>query len=251
MLPRVGSRGASRRIVHGVSLAALVACCLGTPATAARHHRGTPTKRHQHKPHPSLPRAPSAPSGGDDGASGGSGTFPPPNPPAQLGATCPGADGAPSRQSVADFGAALLCLINEQRAQQQLGALAEDAQLLAAAQHHADDMLAGDYFGHTSPSGETVGQRAYDSGYTTPGRRYRVGEDLAWGTYDPTGRDLAQSAVTPSAIVAGWMRSPTHRAIIVTPEFRDAAVGVVLAAPASLASGQPGVTVTVELGVHG
>ncbi len=193
---------------------------------------------------------PSPPSGADDAASGGSGTLSPPNPPAQLGATCPGADAAPSRQNIDEFRGALLCVINQQRAQAQLGALDGNAQLLAAAQHHVEDMLAGDYFGHTSPGGESVRQRGFDSGYVTPGRRYLVGEDLAWGTYDPTDPDLAGSAVTPNAIVSGWLRSPTHRATMGTPEFRDAAVAVALAVPARLASGQSGVTVAVEFGVH-
>jgi uncharacterized protein YkwD len=62
----------------------------------------------------------------------------------------------PNQQNVAEFRAALLCLIDQQRAPQEPGALDEDTQLLAAAQHHADEMLASDYFGHTSPSGETL-----------------------------------------------------------------------------------------------
>jgi uncharacterized protein YkwD len=249
MLPPVRPRVVSQKLMPGIALA-LASCCVAAPAAAthraravAKHHKRSPRK-----PPSSRRDSQGAPSRGDGTSSGGNGTFPPPNPPAQLGVACPSADASAGNQGLAVFRAALLCLVNQQRAQHGLGALQDDPQLLAAAQHHSDDMVAGDYFGHTSPAGETLQRRAYDSGYAA-GRRYLVGEDLAWGTYsDP---NPARDPLTAAALVAGWMGSPTHRAVILTPEFRDTGFGIVLAAPPTLASGQRGTTVTEDFGVHG
>jgi len=47
-----------------------------------------------------------------------------------------------------------------------------------------------------------------------------VGEDIAWGT------GLLSS---PVAIVDSWMKSPPHRAVILTPQFREIGVGTALA----------------------
>ena len=75
------------------------------------------------------------------------------------------------------------------------------ARLRAAAAAHSADMVARGFFDHVSPDGGTLSDRARRTGYG--GRT--LGEDIGWGTYD---------LGTPSAIVAAWMKSPPHRAII-------------------------------------
>ena len=54
---------------------------------------------------------------------------------------------------------------------------------------------------------------------------------------------------TPSAIVAGWMRSPEHRANILNPDFRDSGIGIVAHAPRRYSGGQRGATYTQQFGV--
>ena len=65
------------------------------------------------------------------------------------------ADGGlvPTSANVAQIRAATLCLINQQRTAAGLGQLRENAALDAAAQSHSDDMVSGNYFDHTAPSG--------------------------------------------------------------------------------------------------
>ena len=112
---------------------------------------------------------------------------------------------------------AVLCLVNQQRAQRALPALAANAQLTAAAQGHANDMIAKRYFSHTSADGRTFAARISASGYLTGARGYSIGENIAWGS---------GSRGTPQQIVTSWMNSSGHRANILSATFRDSGIGV-------------------------
>jgi hypothetical protein len=68
---------------------------------------------------------------------------------------------------------------------------------------------------------------------------------------DAPDRQISRSAQlsTPAAIVAAWIASPEHLENIRFSSYRDTAIGVVPAVPASLAEGQPGALYTQEFGV--
>ena len=135
----------------------------------------------------------------------------------------------------------VLCLINRERAQNGELPLAADAQLEAAAQAHAQDMIAADYFDHVSPSGETPVDRARAAGYVKPPPAgYMIGENLAWGTF---------SLATPQAVVAAWLASPGHLANILESQYRDTGIAVVAQVPADFGDGVPGATYAQEFGV--
>jgi uncharacterized protein YkwD len=84
-----------------------------------------------------------------------------------------------------------------------------------AARHHSSDMLARDYFAHTSPTGSTLYDRIVNSGFRTIGY-WEAGETLAWGT---------GLQGTPAQVVKAWMHSPEHRAIVLSPIFRFIGIG--------------------------
>jgi uncharacterized protein YkwD len=137
--------------------------------------------------------------------------------------------------------AAVLCLINRERAQNGELPLAPDAQLEAAAQAHAQEMIATDYFEHVSPSGETPVDRARAAGYVEPPPAgYIIGENLAWGTF---------SLATPQAIVAAWLASPGHLANILESQYCDTGIAVVAQVPADFGDDAPGATYAQEFGV--
>jgi uncharacterized protein YkwD len=71
----------------------------------------------------------------------------------------------PTRKVAADWRREVLALVNRFRARYRLKALRLDASLNRAAQAHADDMAVRDYFGHVTPDGRTVGDRATRAGY--------------------------------------------------------------------------------------
>jgi uncharacterized protein YkwD len=265
-------RGASWGRVGRLALVALVVVlCATTTAGAsqsgATHHAIVHVK-HKHKkkkhhkkpkpkPKPHKPSTSNPPTGasGSDGSSGSSdshaGPFPAANAPASLSVSCPNADLQPNSSNLDLIKAAVLCLINQQRAMNGVGALTTNSLLEQAAQHHTDDEINNNYFGHTSPTGETSDSRVIATGYGGPGQHYEIGENLAFGTFDPTDPNPADDGSTPNAIVASWMASATHRANILKADFEETGFGIEASVPGVVSGGQPGATYTEEFGVRG
>lgn len=113
--------------------------------------------------------------------------------------------------------ATVLRLINRQRTSRGLHAVRIQTKLDAAAFAHSRQMVSRDYFSHYSPGGATFAQRLCAGGYTRTGcRTWAVGEVIGWG---------AGVAGTAQAIVKAWMRSSSHRAVILDRRWRDVGVG--------------------------
>ncbi|MFJ8794442.1 CAP domain-containing protein [Streptomyces sp. NPDC102462] len=102
-------------------------------------------------------------------------------------------------------------LTNRERGRARLAPLAVDGWLTAAAQAHSADMVARDFYSHTSPEGTQPWDRAAAAG----SRRRTIGENIACGQ-----RSAAE-------VVEGWMNSPGHRANILKPDFTHIGVGFV------------------------
>lgn len=153
-------------------------------------------------------------------------------------ADCTHVDVVPTSAQEDQAAAAAFCLVNAERAQHGLAPLRPNAQLASAAQGHSADMVAHQYFDHTTPSGVSFETRIFDSGYASPDGGYALAENIAWG---PQGAD------TPATIVGLWMQSPEHRANILNPEYRDAGMGVAAGAPAP-DQGEPAATYTQDFG---
>jgi uncharacterized protein YkwD len=145
----------------------------------------------------------------------------------------------PTRSNGARVEAATLCLVNVQRAGHGERALRPNADLSRSAAAHSEDMVARNYFDHTSPAGETLLDRIEASTYLPPRAGYILGENIALGT---------MQLATPAAIVASWMASAGHRANILNADFRDSGLGVVARAPRRYGNGQPGATYTQQFG---
>jgi uncharacterized protein YkwD len=158
-----------------------------------------------------------------------------------LATPCQNTEAIPTQANLEAVETATLCLVNHERARHDEPPLSVNAQLAQAAQSHSEDMLQGDYFAHVAPSGETPFERVQASGYIPNSQvGYTVGENLAWGTL---------YLASPGSIVAAWIASPEHLANILNSDYRDTAIAVAPAAPASLADGQAGATYTQEFGV--
>lgn len=122
--------------------------------------------------------------------------------------------GSPARAAAPSVDArenAVIDRINAVRAQHGLAALAIDPELSRAADHHSRRMARA----------RTLAHRVWDEG-ALAGRLHwatgdaRVGETLFWG------RGSARSA----EMVRAWMRSPGHRALLLSSRFRSAGVGI-------------------------
>jgi uncharacterized protein YkwD len=117
---------------------------------------------------------------------------------AVVSSQCRGA--AALHSSQARMRRAIRCVINQQRARNALNPLAANRRLARAANRHAADMARHNYFSHVSLSGSSPLRRVRAAGW-----RGGVGEALAWG---------CGTQASPAAIVAAWLASPPHRAII-------------------------------------
>ncbi len=154
--------------------------------------------------------------------------------------SCAGAELRPTSIDLNLIRAAILCLVNRERAAQGERLLAPDMRLQHAAQAHTDSMAYRDYFEHDGPRGDTPLSRIRAAGYLYSSQvSYEVGENIGWGT-------LWEG--TPQAVVAAWMASPGHRANILDARFRSTGIGVSTHPPFSLARGQAGAVYTQDFG---
>jgi uncharacterized protein YkwD len=111
-------------------------------------------------------------------------------------------------------------LVNQKRAKNGLVKLRVNTKLQYAARAHSREMAAKQYFSHNSASGEAFQHRLIRYGYKRSGCSYwAAGENIAWGS------GLYATAV---ATVNAWMKSPGHRAVILTRKFRDIGLGAVV-----------------------
>jgi uncharacterized protein YkwD len=158
-----------------------------------------------------------------------------------LATPCQNTQLIPEAANLALIRAAVLCLINTERAQNGREPLSPDAHLEQAAESHGKEMLSVDYFDHVSPSGVTPVQRIRTTGYIPSSEvGYVIGENLAWGTL---------TLATPQAIVNAWIASPEHLANILEAKYRDTGIDVQPEVPAELAEGVAGALYTQEFGV--
>jgi len=104
----------------------------------------------------------------------------------------------------------IIDLTNQTRINLGLTKLKVNNLLTQAAQDKANDMLANQYFAHTSPAGVTPWDWLDKVGYD-----YRLaGENLA--VHYQSSEDVEQ----------GWLSSPTHRANIVNASYQEIGVGI-------------------------
>ena len=121
---------------------------------------------------------------------------------------------APRAGSEARVAAAVVCLMNRERAKRRLRPLTLNKKLVKSAAAHTADMLARGYYNHQRPGGPTLKARTRKAKY-----RGNSGENLG----------LASGVLArPAGMMKMWMKSPMHRANVLNRRFR--AVGVVVQA---------------------
>jgi len=157
---------------------------------------------------------------------------------ARAAAECPDADLDPDATNLGRIRTAILCLHNQIRAERGLPTLRTNKRLRKAAVGHSRDMVANDYFEHTTPSGATMVDRILRAHYVRADRGWSLGENLAWGT---------GSYATPRGAVDAWMNSEGHRENILRRAYREVGIGVVIGVPSTDGIGA---TYTLDFGVR-
>jgi uncharacterized protein YkwD len=100
-------------------------------------------------------------------------------------------------------------LVNTARADAGCGPVHADPRLDSAALAHSEDMIARDYFSHTTPDGVSPWDRAKAAGYDVP-----TGENIALGQPDA------------AAVMDAWMNSEGHRANILNCSSKAVGMGL-------------------------
>ncbi|WP_282692374.1 CAP domain-containing protein [Streptomyces sp. CC208A] len=217
-LPRPGFRGAV--LATGTAAAALTVLLglyAATPPSSPAPRAATPPvpQAPPPTPQPPAPASPQARAGapedtpahrGDGTGAAAEGLAP------QTGAvlSAPVTVSARTAQYVRD----VIALVNAERNRAGCGPLRTEARLARAAQAHADDMAARDYYAHDNPEGRDGGDRISAAGYSW----------RAWG------ENIHRGPKTPERAMQGWMASPAHRANILNCAFHDIGAGVALTA---------------------
>ena len=101
-------------------------------------------------------------------------------------------------------------LTNELREDHGLQPLEWAPHASIVAYEHAWDMHVRGYFAHANPEGERVEERL---------QRHGVPFDMA-------GENLARGHVSPEAVMAGWLASPSHRENLLYPGWTHVGVAV-------------------------
>jgi uncharacterized protein YkwD len=100
-------------------------------------------------------------------------------------------------------------LANAQRVAVGLKPLTPHPVLMAEAQRFSVIQANLGTLSHRGNDGTNAGQRLTQAGYR-------------WGFF---GENLAAGQRTPEAVVSAWMRSPTHRAVLLSPKATQIGVG--------------------------
>ncbi len=99
-----------------------------------------------------------------------------------------------------------------------VGPLRWNDTLAEAARSHAEDMARSSYFSHDGRDGSKPAQRVARAGY-----RYRA-----------MGENIAAGPVTAEAVVAGWIKSPSHCANLMNAVFTEMGVAFAVNTAAEL-----------------
>ena len=105
---------------------------------------------------------------------------------------------------------AVFQLVNQERVSRSLAPYAWNSRLAIASQRHAEDMVAQNYFSHTSLDGRNFGDRAEDADYEG----------------SPRGENIAAGQSSAEAVMDAWMNSDGHRSNILSTGSNEIGIGL-------------------------
>jgi uncharacterized protein YkwD len=145
-----------------------------------------------------------------------------------------------TRLALDALGAAVVVEVNRTRAARGLRPLRANRSLAASARRHSSQMGARGFFDHDSADGTPFWRRIerfyVDTGFSS----WAVGENIFWRS--PT-------TIAPTGVVRAWLKSPGHRANMLSRTWRDVGVGAVsLPSAPGVFGGAPVTIVTIDFG---
>jgi uncharacterized protein YkwD len=135
----------------------------------------------------------------------------------------------------------ILIQLNAIRSSHDLRPLVPSDDLQRAAAFHSRLMLANGFFAHQSSDGSPFFVRVKRY-YTAAGfEQWSVGENLLYAT----------GAVSATAAINAWLRSPAHRKNMLSPTWREVGIGALHASSAGgTFGGAPTAVITMDFGTR-
>jgi uncharacterized protein YkwD len=133
---------------------------------------------------------------------------------AGTGVACPAAGQPAAQTNARQLRRSVRCLINEERAARDLGALVKAQSLKDAAQAHSQLMVQTNCLAHQCAGEDDLETRLHDAGYLEGAEMWQFAENTGCG-------------LSAEAMVANWMATRFHRVNILQPKFREIGVGAV------------------------
>jgi uncharacterized protein YkwD len=124
---------------------------------------------------------------------------------------------AGSRLTLATLEQQAIEQINALRVSYGLHPLRFSPALYESAETHCQQMLAGGYFGHSSPTGAPFSSRIESFYRVAHATDWAAGENLFWSS----------GPATSSQMIAEWMQSPGHRRNLLNPAWRQIGLATV------------------------
>lgn len=135
---------------------------------------------------------------------------------------CPDADLRPSKTTLPRVEAALVCLMNEERAARDLRPVWVDKRLERSSAFHTNDMVSRGYFAHHKRGRPRLVKRIRRTGYFKGTVSGAYSENLGYGPPERASAHEMHNA---------FMLSPTHRRNILYRRFRNVGIGSVMIDP--------------------
>jgi uncharacterized protein YkwD len=107
--------------------------------------------------------------------------------------------------------------VNAVRSRAGLRALRFSPKLAASSRHHSLEMIVAGYFAHRSADGSPFWRRIARFYRRETARTWSVGENIAW----------ASPALTHDEVVEAWLRSPPHRANLLSPTWQEVGLSTI------------------------
>jgi uncharacterized protein YkwD len=146
---------------------------------------------------------------------------------AQAG-SCAYASGKPGEISRGQARNAVVCLINNRRAERGKGRLGSQSGLRKAASRHSRRMAKRNCFAHQCPGEKDLTKRVHGTSYLPCNCSWGLGENIAWGR---------KGEGTPKRIVKAWMRSSSHKRIMLDGTYKHIGIGAVWGSPTGSGGG--------------
>jgi len=139
---------------------------------------------------------------------------------------------SPKGVNISELEKDTFALINQERIRYGLSPVIWSEQIAEVARNHSEDMAVNNFFAHQNLQGKNVDDRLHEAGasFFSCGEilfmQNRIKSETIIFPIPYSFKDYKTQSELAKVAVDGWMASPGHKAIILTPGFSGAGIGI-------------------------